>query len=269
MRKYVSKKELLWYINLILLILVLHDRGFGPASAYAWDPDQETYEIDDTVNPADSRSDMDSRTAAEGDMDSDDNMVTDNHLETDKKMNIENDLDTDNKMSIDNDLNSETDHVENGDYAAESEQTVKDCFYTEGGEGMKSLRSQLTEEDYDCLLRIVEAEAGICDEKGKILVANVVLNRMETTEFPDTVREVVYQDHQFSPVSSGRIDRVTITDETVEAVQKALDGTDYSEGALFFVARKHAEEKNLNWFDNSLEFLFEHDGHEFFKCKNE
>ena len=54
-----------------------------------------------------------------------------------------------------------------------------------------------------------------------------------------------------------------------EAVRKALEGTDYSEGALFFVARKHAEEKNLNWFDNSLEFLFEHDGHEFFKCKNE
>ena len=49
----------------------------------------------------------------------------------------------------------------------------------------------------------------------------------------------------------------------------ALNGIDYSEGALFFVARKHAEEKNLNWFDNSLEFLFEHDGHEFFKCKNE
>ena len=216
MRKYVSKRELLWYINLILLILVLNDRGFGSTSAYACDPDRETYEIDDTVNPADNRMEMESRTAAE-----------------------------------------------------ELEQTVKDCFYTGSGEGTKTLRSQLTEEDYDCLLRIVEAEAGICDEKGKILVANVVLNRMETTEFPDTVREVVYQDHQFSPVSSGRIDRVTITDETVEAVQKALNGIDYSEGALFFVARKHAEEKNLNWFDNSLEFLFEHDGHEFFKCKNE
>ena len=266
MRKYLNKKELLWYINLILLILVLHDRGFGPASAYAWDPDQEAYEM---VNPADSRSDMDSRTAAEGDMDPDDNMITDNDLDTDKKMNIDNDLDTENIMSIDNDLNSEMDNVENGDYAAESEQTVKNCFYTGNSEGAGTLRSQLSEEDYDCLLRIVEAEAGICDEKGKILVANVVLNRMETTEFPDTVREVVYQDHQFSPVSSGRIDRVTITDETVEAVQKALNGIDYSEGALFFVARKHAEEKNLNWFDNSLEFLFEHDGHEFFKCKNE
>ena len=239
MRKYVSKKELLWYINLILLILVLNDRCSGLASAYDWDSNQVTCEIDDYADPADSRMDMDSRTADGGEMDSD------------------NKLDTDN------------DNMENGDYAAESEQTVKDCFYTGISEGAGTLWSQLTEEDYDCLLRIVEAEAGICDEKGKILVANVVLNRMETTEFPDTVREVVYQDHQFSPVSSGRIDRVTITDETVEAVQKALDGTDYSEGALFFVARKHAEEKNLNWFDNSLEFLFEHDGHEFFKCKNE
>lgn len=257
MRKYVSKKELLWYINLILLILVLNDRCSGLASAYDWDPNGETCEMNDYVYSADSRMNMNSRTAAEGEMDTDDKMITDNNL------------DTDNKRSIDNNLNTDDDNVENSDYTAESEQTVKDCFYTGNSEGAGTLRSQLSEEDYDCLLRIVEAEAGICDEKGKILVANVVLNRMETTEFPDTVREVVYQDHQFSPVSSGRIDRVTITDETVEAVRKALEGTDYSEGALFFVARKHAEEKNLNWFDNSLEFLFEHDGHEFFKCKNQ
>ena len=43
------------------------------------------------------------------------------------------------------------------------------------------------------LLRIVEAEAGNEDEDGKLLVANVVLNRLNSEQFPNTVREVVFQ----------------------------------------------------------------------------
>lgn len=125
----------------------------------------------------------------------------------------------------------------------------------------------LNPSDYECLLKIVESEAGICDRKGKILVANVVLNRMNSSCFPDTVTEVVYQKNQFSPVENGSIDQVTVSDETREAVSMALSGTDYSQGALFFAARKLAKEKNMEWFDSSLKYLFEHDGHEFFTLK--
>lgn len=121
--------------------------------------------------------------------------------------------------------------------------------------------------DYECLLKIVQSEAGICDQKGKVLIANVVLNRMQSQYFPDTVEEVVYQKNQFSPVENGSIDKVSITDETRQAVSMALSGTDYSEGALFFAARGLADEKSMAWFDESLDFLFEHDGHEFFTMK--
>ena len=55
------------------------------------------------------------------------------------------------------------------------------------------------------LLRIVQAEAGICDDKGKILVANVIINRVKSSRFPGNVRDVVYQRSQFSPVSNGTI----------------------------------------------------------------
>lgn len=126
---------------------------------------------------------------------------------------------------------------------------------------------QLNSEDYECLLKIVQSEAGVCDQKGKILVANVVLNRMQSQYFPDTVEGVVYQKNQFSPVENGSIDKVAITEETREAVSMALSGTDYSEGALFFAARSLADQKNMAWFDESLDFLFEHDGHEFFTLK--
>ena len=81
----------------------------------------------------------------------------------------------------------------------------------------------MSDEDYDTLLHIVEAEAGTEDVKGRILVANVIMNRIKNKEFPDTVTEVVWQNTngvpQFSPTYDGRINEVTVTDETREAVR--------------------------------------------------
>lgn len=125
-----------------------------------------------------------------------------------------------------------------------------------------------TEEDYMNLLRIVEAEASGEDETGKLLVANVVLNRVKDEAFPDTITEVIFQKNkgvtQFSPVSNGRFWKVEISEETVSAVNRALAGEDVSNGALYFAARKYADTDNMRWFDENLDYLFTHGGHEFF-----
>ena len=127
---------------------------------------------------------------------------------------------------------------------------------------------ELSEEDYDALLRLVEAEASGEDVKGKMLVANVVLNRVESSSFPDTVKEVIYQRHngraQFSPVATGKIDRVAVSEETVEAVERALCGEDESCGALYFVAPAYADAANHRWFQKNLTWLFSYNGHEFY-----
>ena len=127
---------------------------------------------------------------------------------------------------------------------------------------------ELSEEDYDALLRMVEAEASGEDIKGKMLVANVVLNRVESSSFPDTVKEVIYQRHngraQFSPVATGKIDRVAVSEETVEAVERALCGEDESCGALYFVAPAYADAANHRWFQKNLTWLFSYNGHEFY-----
>ena len=127
---------------------------------------------------------------------------------------------------------------------------------------------QLDENEYDILLRIVEAEAGGEDENGKLLVANVVLNRLNNSKFPNTIKDVVFQKSkgvtQFSPVSNGRYWTVTVSDETVNAVNRALEGDDISHGALFFAARRYADNSRMRWFDEKLTFLFKHGGHEFF-----
>lgn len=122
----------------------------------------------------------------------------------------------------------------------------------------------ITEEDYNNLVRIVEAEATGLDVVAKILVANVVINRVFSSTFPDNVTEVIYQGNgaQFQPIMDGRFYSVELTESSYEAVDRALVGEDYSEGALFFAATASAGEGS--WFDTRLKRLFEYEGHVFF-----
>lgn len=114
--------------------------------------------------------------------------------------------------------------------------------------------------DYNVLLKIVEAEAGGEDIIGKIMVANVILNRVNSDRFPDNVTDVVYQKSQFSPISDGRINTVSISQETLEAVERALNGEDYSNGAFYF----RSVRCNSTWFDNNLARVTEHGNHIFY-----
>ena len=126
----------------------------------------------------------------------------------------------------------------------------------------------LDKESIEILCRIVEAEAGTEDEKGRILVANVGMNRVESSRFPDTVKGVVFQKsgglYQFSPVANGRYYRVTVSEETRKAVEKVLRGKDESQGALYFVNRYAANTEYMNWFDRRCTSLFSYGRHEFF-----
>ncbi len=121
------------------------------------------------------------------------------------------------------------------------------------------------EEEREILERIVEAEAGGQDIKGRILVANVILNRVKSSRFPDTIKEVVFAHRQFSPVQNGRYYRVRVSETTKKAVRKALNGTDYSEGALYFMCRSASDPANVAWFDRDLTKVKEYGCHEFFK----
>ena len=128
----------------------------------------------------------------------------------------------------------------------------------------------VTQRERSILERIVEAEATDKDEKSKILVANVILNRVRSKEFPNSIEAVVFQRAygkvQFSPTADGRYESVHITKSTKRSVKKALeDGIDYSEGALYFVEKTMANPKNVSWFDEALTRLFTYQGHSFYK----
>jgi N-acetylmuramoyl-L-alanine amidase len=74
------------------------------------------------------------------------------------------------------------------------------------------------------LQKIVMAEAEGEPYEGKVAVANVVLNRLRSANFPDTIYKVIYQKSQFSPVANGRLKRVTPNEDSIKAVNAALNG---------------------------------------------
>lgn len=136
-----------------------------------------------------------------------------------------------------------------------------------------SSAKMMSDEDYQNLLQIVEAEAGTEDIKGRIMVANVIMNRVKYSEFPDNVTDVIWEYNngvaQFSPVEDGRISEVTVSRETKEAVKQVLEGVDYSKGALFFIQKSAAAKSNISWFDKNLKRLFKHGVHEFYTYPDE
>lgn len=119
--------------------------------------------------------------------------------------------------------------------------------------------------DQRILERIVEAEAGGESFKGKLLVANVVLNRVKSKKFPSTIKKVVFAHRQFSPVWDGRYYKVKVSKHTKKAVQAALQGQNPSKGALYFMQRSAADSSNVTWFDTALTRLFKYGCHEFYK----
>lgn len=124
---------------------------------------------------------------------------------------------------------------------------------------------QLSEYELHLLEELVYGEAGNQDMIGQILLANVVINRVNSPYFPDTVYEVIDQPGSFSRVSSGRFDGNRATDMTKEAVRRALSGEDYSQGANSYMNPVYCSQWAIDWFNENLIFMFIHQDHYFYR----
>ena len=188
-------------------------------------------------------------------------------IETETETETQTETETETENTEMNDAKEETGISEVEPETGSGETGVQAAAETamEQEEPVREVFTGYSESDYNVLLRIVQAEAGNCDIEGRVMVANVILNRVEDDAFPNTITKVVYQKHQFSPVGNGSIKRCKVTAETVEAVERALSGEDLTDGALYFMNRRASSRKNASWFDRHLEFLFKHGNHEFFR----
>ena len=113
-------------------------------------------------------------------------------------------------------------------------------------------------DDLYYLSRIINAESGNQPLSGKIAVGNVILNRVADSRFPGTVKGVIYQKNQFSPVSNGSINK-TPNAESVIAAKLCLDGAVSLDGVLYF------NQANLRcWAANHRTYVATIAGHAFY-----
>lgn len=91
-----------------------------------------------------------------------------------------------------------------------------------------------TTADLALLAKIIQVEAGYEPYEGKLAIANVVLNRVNSGKFPDTVRGVIYAAGQFPPALNGDLLTETASAECIQAARAALDGENNVPGALYF-----------------------------------
>ena len=93
--------------------------------------------------------------------------------------------------------------------------------------------------DLYLLARLVHGEARGEPYKGKVAVAAVVLNRVKSSSFPNTIAGVIYQRGAFDAVSDGQIN-MQPDDESIRAARDAMNGWDPSNGCLYYYNPKTA-----------------------------
>lgn len=103
--------------------------------------------------------------------------------------------------------------------------------------GAESAALNYTQEELDLMAAIIECEAGGECYEGKIAVGAVIMNRINSDRFPNTLEEVVYQKGQFSPAASGKLANVLARgarEDCYDAARAVFAGENTIGDKLFF-----------------------------------
>ena len=102
-----------------------------------------------------------------------------------------------------------------------------------GSSSAASSSAAIISADHRLLAKLVYAEARGESYKGQVAVAAVVLNRVASSQFPNTISGVIYQNNAFSCVSNGSINN-TPDSSCIRAALDALNGWDPTGGCLYY-----------------------------------
>ena len=121
-----------------------------------------------------------------------------------------------------------------------------------------------TDEDIYWLSRIIEAESKGEPYEGKIAVGNVVINRKNHPDFPDSIYEVIFEitqgKHQFTPVKNNTVYN-TPSSESITAAKLALNNTDIAGEALYFLNPKTT---TSSWVKKNRKYHITIENHDFY-----
>jgi N-acetylmuramoyl-L-alanine amidase len=143
---------------------------------------------------------------------------------------------------------------------------AENCFYIRSGDSrlLKSGAQVYRSDEVFWLARIISAEAQGEPLQGKIAVGNVVLNRVLSSSYPNTIYGVIFDKRfgiQFSPVANGTIYN-TPTEESIIAAKICLEGYSLSREIIYFVNPSVAPN---SWISKNRPYAFTIESHAFFK----
>jgi N-acetylmuramoyl-L-alanine amidase len=116
---------------------------------------------------------------------------------------------------------------------ADTTSTTPTAWGTPSRGGRSRATMIASSEDLDCLARTVYSEARGESFQGQVAVAAVVLNRLESGQYGNSVREVVFQRGAFTAVADGQY-YMKPDAEAYDAARAALSGIDPTNGALYY-----------------------------------
>jgi len=139
-------------------------------------------------------------------------------------------------------------------------------FYVSSGDTrrLKSGSQVYNADQVYWLARIISAEAKGEPVQGKIAVGNVILNRVRSSAFPNTIYGVIFDKRygiQFAPVSNGTIYQ-TPTVDSIIAAKICLEGYSLSSEVLYFVNPQKAPN---SWISRTRPYAFKLGNHAFYK----
>lgn len=117
----------------------------------------------------------------------------------------------------------------------------------------------LTEDEKDLLKRVSVLEGGEEDIEGIANVIQVVLNRVDSGEFPDSVEEVIFQKHPIQFCTSKRLAKANVTEAAEEALNQVIFGNYTDNEALYFESMPGKVWSSIH------DYLFSYGGHDFYK----
>ena len=122
---------------------------------------------------------------------------------------------------------------------AQSDESSSSSGYSQKNGASKSQGSSVpsSTDDVTLLAALIQCEAGGCSYDCQLAVGSVVVNRVKSGAFPNSVYKVIYQKGQFGPASSGKLAgrlRKGVSSTARRAAQAALSGTDNTNGAKYF-----------------------------------
>lgn len=95
--------------------------------------------------------------------------------------------------------------------------------------------AQYEQNEIQLLARCVNGEARGEPYEGQVAVAAVILNRVESPSFPNSIAGVIYQPGAFTAVNDGQINvPIDPSSSVYRACQEAMNGTDPTGGAIYY-----------------------------------